>query len=380
MKKILILTHEFPPFLGGIGTYASQLALAAHEIGHDITVVAPDFDQDCLTHDSEQYPFEVSRYKGGHYSYKKLPSLVWRTWRQIRTNDFDLVHAVDIPFVMALALLNKLRDVPFMATCHGTELLSMLYSRQVRGLRLSNMFELPFRIVTNSEFTKTLVYEHVPSFDRERVDVTYLGVDQSWFRACERDRSVLERFGVTEGNKVVLTVARLDDRKGHRLVLRAIARLAPEIKQQLSYLIVGSGGVESYKTELRKLADRCGAQVLFTGGISDGDLHSLYAASHIYCMPGEPNPKKVEGFGLVYLEAAAQGLPSIAADVGAVSEVVVHGETGLMIKPLDVDAMTQALSRLLVDEAYRGALGEMAKDRAREFTWRRCAEQTYGVV
>ncbi|MCM2271737.1 MAG: glycosyltransferase family 4 protein, partial [candidate division Zixibacteria bacterium] len=102
-----------------------------------------------------------------------------------------------------------------------------------------------------------------------------------------------------------------------------------------------------------------------------------YSKSSIFCMPGVPHPLKVEGFGLAYLEAAAQGLPSIGTSIGGVPEVVRHDQTGIVIAPEDRRALASAINKLLTNNEYCIRLGRNARQEAEQFTWRRCAEATY---
>ncbi len=379
MKKILMLTHEFPPFRGGIATYACELAIAAQALGHEVTVVAPDFGEDLADHDRAKYPLTVQRYNAGVYSRKELLPLLIRSWQWSRNNSYDVIHAVDVPYVMSLSLVNRFRRVPFVATAYGTDILAMPNSKQAKLLGVRNMFAFPETVFTISWFTRDLLVDRCRTVSDDKVQITHLGVDARWFEPVGKTGEVLEKFAIPKDHKVILTVARLDERKGHRTILRAISQLEVSIKQKLTYLIVGKGDDYDYQQELQKLAGECGAKVIFAGGIADDDLRALYAAADIYCMPGEPHPKKVEGFGLVYLEAAAQKLPSIASKIGAVPEVVLHDKTGLMIEPGDEKGFIETLTKLLTDEPYRRALGEAACEYARTFTWKRCAEKTYGL-
>jgi glycosyltransferase involved in cell wall biosynthesis len=92
------------------------------------------------------------------------------------------------------------------------------------------------------------------------------------------------------------------------------------------------------------------------------------------------HPIEVEGFGLVLLEAAMQGLPAVAGRLGGVPEIVRDNETGLLVAPGDRMALAAALQRLLDDEALRTKLGHAAREAARHFTWDRCARQIFGTV
>ena len=378
MKKILLLTHEFPPFHGGIATYASELALAVHTLGHQVTVVAPDFGEDCQLSDRQNYPFPIIRYHAGVYSFKKLIPLLMRTWRYAKADGYDMIHAVDWPYAMALAFINKIKKIPFVATVYGTEILGLHNVKQLRFLLLKNPFDKAQKIFVISKFTKALLLQRYPDISPDKVIVTLLGVNAQKFKQLDKIEKVRDIYSISKDNKIILTVSRLDERKGHRTVLNALAQFPEAVKQNVTYVIIGGGGTTSYKHELAKLKERCGVQVIFAGEVSERRLKSFFKEGSFFCMPGDPHPQKVEGFGLVYLEAAVWGLPSIASKIGGVPEVVLDGKTGLLIEPLDISALTEAILKLVTDGPYRKELGKNAQKYAQTFSWQKCAQLTYG--
>jgi glycosyltransferase involved in cell wall biosynthesis len=230
--------------------------------------------------------------------------------------------------------------------------------------------------MTNSEFTRSLLLENFPDVDPARVHVGLLGVGPEWFDDVPNTDEVLAPLGITRDRFCLLTVARLDERKGHRLVFRALQDLPSDIAEDMTYVVVGKGDAE-YTEQLRALAADCQVPTVFTGPVSNDDLRALYASADVFCMPGEPHPRRVEGFGLVYLEAAAQGVPAIASRVGAIPEVVVDGTTGIVIEPADFEALKSSITRLYRDRTLLAELGENARQWAHTFTWDRCAAQTY---
>jgi phosphatidylinositol alpha-1,6-mannosyltransferase len=374
VKRILLVTTEYPPFTGGIGTYCAQISAAAVRQGHDVTVLAPDYGD---RHDdtSVQGGPKVIRYPGGAYSVRSFFKLLLQVWTHADPDSYDVIHAIDWPSGLVLGFINRFRRVPYRVTVHGTEILLMPDSRQVKLLG-GNFFSAPDLILTNSHFTKSLLLEKFPSVDSRRAKVTLLGVGEYWFEPAAESATVLAKYGIPPERACVLTVARLDERKGHRLVLTALQGLPDSVAEKTVYVIVGRGD-EEYTAELHRLAEECKVPVVFAGSVDNDDLRALYASARVFCMPGEPHPRRVEGFGLVYLEAAAQGVAAIAARVGAIPEVVVDGETGVIIEPLDDRALGAALLQSLEDPAYSRRLGENARQWARGFTWKRCAVQTY---
>jgi glycosyltransferase involved in cell wall biosynthesis len=377
MARILLLTHEYPPFRGGVATYARELARAAAALGHAPTLVAPDFGAPRAAEDRDE-PFEIVRFRGAGFDRNALPALLTRTWGRLRRGGFDLVHAIDWPHILALSLIGRVRPVRFLATTYGTDILGPARSRLAGLLGARRFYRRADRIVAISGFTRDLLLGRFPETDPARVEVTPLGVSPFWARPTPDPARLRARFGIAEDHRIVLTVARLDPRKGHRTALRALSLLPRSLRSSLAYLIVGTGGDASYAAEARELARRSGTHVVFAGALDDADVRDLYALADLFLLPGEPHPGRVEGFGLVFLEAASQGLPAIAADVGACAEVVLDGVTGLVVPPRDVDRLAEAIARLLGDEPLRARLGREARRRASAFTWERCALLTYG--
>lgn len=378
-KKILILTHEFPPFRGGVGTYVQEIALAAHDLGHRITVIAPSYGKDLSAQDAKDYPFQVKRFKGGMYKAKDFPMLLWRTWR-LDADEYDLIHAADWSSLMALSFMHRFKKMPFIATTYGTDILAMAHSIQPKVLRIKHKFVAPDKVLAISHFTRKLLLETFPEVDDNKVKVTYLAANPYWFQSVSpaAARRVRETYNISLDRRMILTVARLDERKGHRLVLKALKRLPAPLQSELTYVIVGEGLDQAYVNELHRLATDCRVNVIFTGSIPNDDVRALYSTASVFFMPGEPHPEKVEGFGLVYLEAAAQGVPSVASCMAAIPEVVKDGETGILIPPGDVAALKDVLQRLLKDQDLAKQMGKEAHSWAKSFSWERCARESYG--
>jgi phosphatidylinositol alpha-1,6-mannosyltransferase len=319
------------------------------------------------------------RFAGGMYTFRDLPRLLLRSTR-LPSQSYDVVHAIDWPHLLAFSALQKLKAFRFMTTVHGTEILQLRSSRQARLLAVRDPFHAPERIVCISNFTRSLLLERFPATDPARIEVVYLGVDPTWFRkssAADSD-AVRSRRGIAPDARVILSVSRLVPRKGHRLLLDAVNRIPDEVRRNLVVVIVGQGD-RDYVSDLKGRAASCGARVVLTGGVNDDELRHLYGVADLFCLPGEADSLRVEGFGLVFLEAAAQRLPVVACRLGAVPEVVRDGETGLLVPPADPGALAAALRTLLERQEKSRELGEKAQLWARTFTWERCARLTYGT-
>ncbi len=176
------------------------------------------------------------------------------------------------------------------------------------------------------------------------------------------------RLGLPPDAFVVGCLARLDPHKSVGDLIEAAARV-PDPRGELRVLIAGDGTERAALEDLA--AARLGPRATFLGRLPDEAVPDVYAASDLFCLPS-----KLEGFGLVYIEAAYHGVPSIGANVGGVPDVIVDGETGLLVPPGDPDAIAAAIVRLRDDPQMLERLGEAARTRAyAEFTVERMADR-----
>ncbi|MBM3459659.1 MAG: glycosyltransferase family 4 protein, partial [Armatimonadetes bacterium] len=200
----------------------------------------------------------------------------------------------------------------------------------------------------------------------EHVDVVPGGVAREWF-SFRRTASDPHR---------IVTVARLDEHKGHDVVLRALPRLV-RLWPDLVYDIIGPGPQE----RLRALAASLGVgkHVVFHGGVPFQKLLECTARAAAFVMPSREIPGRpdlIEGFGLAYLEAAALGVPCVAGRSGGVPDAVLHGETGFLVDPMSTEEVGHALEQLLGDTELAARLGANGRCRAEaEYTWPRIVEQ-----
>ena len=139
---------------------------------------------------------------------------------------------------------------------------------------------------------------------------------------------------------VILTVARINPRKGQREVITALQALPDALRDRVEYWLVGGHNKENYAASLTAAAASADFPVKFLGDIPDEKLGAIYAQADIFAMTSMPHRHSVEGFGLVYLEAGVHGLPVIAHAIGGVPEAVIDGETGLLVTPGDGAALT----------------------------------------
>ena len=197
------------------------------------------------------------------------------------------------------------------------------------------------------------------------VTVVPPGVDPDRFRPLTVDERSTARadFGLPEGADLVVSVGRLVPRKGMDTLIRAAALLAPDRPD----LVVAVGGQGRDLARLRRLCADTGAPVRFLGRIPDDRLPALYGCADVFAAPCRSRwgGLEQEGFGIVFLEAAACGVAQVAGDSGGAAEAVVDGETGVVVRrPSDPAAVAVAIAGLLDDPVGRAAMGEAARRRA----------------
>ena len=202
----------------------------------------------------------------------------------------------------------------------------------------------------------------------DRVEIVYPGVDTQRFRP-DIDATEIRQRIAPHGEIVLLSVGRLQTRKGHDLMIQAVRQLTREHHRSLRYVIVGDG---LERSRLEALVDQCGVRqyVTFTGEVPSELLPHYYAACDIFVLPNRVEQGDVEGFGIVFLEAAASGKPTVGGRSGGVPEAMADGVTGLLVGGTDVEELAATIERLMDSESLRRSLGEAGRVRAvREFSW-----------
>jgi phosphatidylinositol alpha-1,6-mannosyltransferase len=375
--RILQLTSEFAPATGGIGTYAREIASAATALGADVTVVAPDYGRDNRAAD-RSLPYEVRRFRAGLHSMKDLPSKILLARSLVRAERYDVVHAADWPFFIPVALSRNLAPGRILMTVHGTEINETQTPLKRLAIRTTGVFGRRTEIAANSGYTSELFRERF-AVDEHRIRPIWLGVSQFWFGPCKRRAETRLAHGIAADRIVMVTVARITRRKGHSVTLAALSALPRDLRKRLTWLIIGPEGEADYVKPLKGLVASTDCDIRFLGAIPDQDIRDIYGAADFFCLTGVPDSSgRVEGFGLVYLEAAACGLPSVATATGGVPEAVISDETGILVPP-SIDDIAGAIVELAEDAGTRSALAAGASAHARALSWERCAAMTYGL-
>ena len=366
---VFLITHEFYPVRGGIATFTEEIAKATVGLGYDVEVWA----QSAPPQVEKTWPFRLRRLplRGSHDLLCQL-RLAWqlvRARRQLRHAIVYLPEPGPMMTMMALQFFQAFRPQRLVLTFHGSEILKFSRSPLRRWLA-GRLIRHATRVSTLTNYTQELLLASFPEA-AEKIFLT------PW--ALRTDFVVVPPKPARPAGKIiVLTVGRLHPRKGQLLTLRALQALAPEVRARLEYWIVGGQSKGRYGATLRAAAAESDLTVNFLGNLPDDELAEIYDRADIFAMTSVNLDHSVEGFGLVYLEAAAHGLPFVAHNVGGVAEAVRDGITGLLVPAHRPAQLAAAFERLIHDEELRRSMGDAGREWAGRNCWKQSAEALFG--
>jgi phosphatidylinositol alpha-1,6-mannosyltransferase len=364
--RLLILSIEFPPGPGGLGTLTYQIALYLAKTGWQVAVSTPQDHASSQQIDrfNADQPFEILSLRCVEPSALEGIYRLGLAMNSVRRDRPDVVLAVGMQAVWLGATISRLTRVPLVAVGGGTEFLRK--SRTERAITRW-AFGRAQSLVAISSYTLGLMSEM--GIDVSRASVIPPGADGDLYTpglSTDRLRNRLE----LGDSRVILTVGHVSKRKAQDVVIRALPSVlkdCPEVK----YLIAG---LPSRRKELRQLALDLGVEehVVFLGQVPQEELPYVYNLADVFVLVSRHSSGEVEGFGIVAVEAALCGTPAIVSRDCGLEEAVVENETAFVVKPDDPETTANAIIKLLTDHDLRLRMGQAALHYAVEnATWDR---------
>lgn len=380
MMRHLFVTQDYAPDLGGMARRHVELCRRFAPDSVIVSTVASPTSTTFDEHESyriERQPFAFALAK--HFTRQ----VVWSgaIARLCRT-EVDVIHLGNIrPCGYAVAIATRRAPTPYLVYVNGGDLLrerQKAAGKLIKRWSARDIFQRSSGVVANSAWTAALAAGVMREIGVRRdvpVATIDLGTDPQQFAPGRDLRQLRQRLAIGDA-PLVLTVARLVPHKGQDIAIRAIAAVGATFPA-VHYLVVGAG---DDAPRLRRLAESLGLanRVHLAGALSDAEIAEAYATADVYVgLSRIDNAINAEGFGISFVEASASGTPCIAGDSGGVGSAVRDGETGFVVPPTDVPAVTVALRRLLEDAALRQTMGRAGR-RAVEthYNWDRVARQT----
>lgn len=369
-----LLTTDFPPMLGGISSYLFNV-YRQFDLRRT-TLIAPQFPE--AEHFDSKQAYSVARFRPA----LDLPGMrsAWQVWRiyveaerLVKARRNVVLHCGHVNAAVAARRLKRRYGAPYLLWTHALEIM-------VRWMRPSIMPAIleADLVITNSEFTRSfLASAGVPD---SRIVKIRPGVDLAHFRPGLNGWKLAQRLGAA-GRPTLVTVARIvkaNRYKGHDVVLRALAKVKRDVSD-VAYIIAGEGDDRDH---LERLASELGVRqnVIFAGRVSDEELPLLYNLCDAFVMCSREDRTRrgilAEGFGLALLEASACGKPVIAGRSGGVPDAVQEGITGVLVDPVDSEAVADAILSLLRQPDVARIMGENGRRWVEsEMNWARAADE-----
>ncbi|UCC67890.1 MAG: glycosyltransferase family 4 protein [Armatimonadota bacterium] len=332
-----IVQYITPSHIGGAEVHVSALSERLRARGHQVTVVCPKGRALVAELAARGLRLRTPRTMG-----KLDPVTLARLVRWLRQDRTQVIHTHLSTASLLGSFAARMRGIPALATVHG--------------LNTRTCFNWAHAIIAVSNAVKQHLVAQGMAPDR--ITIVHNGVDLRSMSRADESASVKETWRIPAGAPVLITVGRLTPKKGHRDLMQALASLARDPRwSNLRLLIVGAGALLpalERDAEWLGLAER----VVFAG--FQRDVLPFLQAADIFVLPSIQ-----EGLSLSALEAMALGKPVVACRVGGTPEVVVDGETGVLVSPSQPDELGDALARLLEEPDRARAMGEAGRRRVR---------------
>lgn len=360
--RILIINFEYPP-LGGGGGVATKLLAEKMAAEHQVVVLTTKF------------PGLASKEISGGLVIRRVavlgrksrptasllsmgtfvPTALWAGWQLCRRHKFDVINAQFVlPSGLVAAVLSRIYRVPLVVSFIGGDLYDP--SKGTSPHRHATL-RLMVRLVAGLAEARTAISEDTRRHARELhgvrqpITVVHLGIEPCFVQKRSR-----HELGLSERAAIFVAVGRLIPRKGYETLIRAW-RDVPDAQ----LIILGSG---PQRQSLKELIVRLGLdkRVQLRGYVSDQVKQDLLQAADGYV-----SASRHEGFGLVFLEAMAAGLPIVATDRGGQTDFLVPGENAWLVSPGDAEALAAAVRELLDNGAQAAEMGSQNKSKVKHF-------------
>lgn len=358
-----MVTFDPPKNVGGIEGRANNYSQQLVGLGHFVEVISLSSQGDYSS--SDLHGALLINYPS---SSKKSLSTIRKTTKEISQRSIDAIFLLSgglTIYGILLLLYARWKGVQSVALFYGKDILSSK-KRFTESIALKLAPWLAKKILANSRYTASLL----PSRYSRKIEILYPSVDPH----IADDIPKTNNQGAT-----ILFVGRLVKRKGVDDLIYALNIIQKKVPDAMLE-IVGDGPEAE---NLQKLATDQGVKssVRFFGKLTGAELYQRYANCNAFTMPSKTTSDDVEGFGTVFLEAAAFGKPSVGTMSGGIPEAIKDGVTGLLVPEGDVQSLAQSIAKLLVDSDFAKELGSNAKkDAISEFTWEKATKRLEGIL
>ena len=343
-EKELLITLEFPPDIGGVSTYLSEL-FRGWPAGNIKILTTPGKEI--------AYPHAVIRknfyFKNFWPRWSKALLITLKICKNENVRRIYISHVLPMGYIAYAA--KKLLGIPYVIFFHGLDV-RLAKTKTWKRYWFKKIVREAEAIVANSVYTKDEILESLKPLKRA------IGVVQPSPKTVKIVKEIRDK-------PIILSVARLVPRKGIDLAIAAFPKILAEIPDA-KYFIIGDGP-ERLRLQAQIIALNLQESVSLLGLVPDATLAEFYGRTSVFLFPVREIGADVEGFGIAPLEASAHGIPVIAGRSGGVAEAVAHGLTGILIPPGNVEAIRETVIFLLKNKDVAVKMGEAGRKRAENF-------------
>lgn len=378
MTRVLIVSSEFPPGPGGIGTHAFQLASHLSHQRIEVMVLSPQdyaVDEDIVDFNARQ-PFTVRRMPNHNNKLTKYINRLRTFCCAMQTYNPHVVIASGQRTIWLAALVLAWGTTPWIVVGHGTDFSKHTALSAPITRITGNMADA---IICVSDHT--LQAAKALGLYRPAMDVIHNGADHTHFYPLPTEEiSTFRRDQSADDAFVLLTVGRVSERKGQEVVIRAL----PKIKAHVPKVQYWMAGIPEHKTSLETLAQELGVfeNIRFWGVVPKKTLLMLYNACDLFMMTSRQLPDgDFEGFGIAVIEAALCGRTAVVSDQSGLAEAVQDGRTGLLVPQNDPETTARAILKLAQDTVLCQHLAQNAFQNAHDnLTWEKVGQRYVEVL
>jgi len=363
--KTLNITLEYPPQIGGIASFVYNLS--KHWPDDNFVVYAPKMKGD--KEFDQKNKWKVFRHKP--YFFFIWPHwlrLLWQVRQIVKKEKIEriFVHHV-LPVGYIAWLLKKVNKIPYTVFFHGTDL-EVGTKNKWKKKRLEQVCFLADKIIVNSNFLKNKFESKFENLKKEIQIINPCPSDIFFTTISNKQLKKIESKLALQGKKVILTVSRMAEGKGYPHLVHALPKILEKVPS-LVWVIVGDGPKKQIILDLIQKKSLQNV-VRFVGQVPQEELLKYYQVADLFVLLTHPDTEAEEGWGTVFLEAAASGLPVVAGQAGGSEEAVLNLKTGLVVDVNHEEAVVSAIIDLLEKEKYAKGMGGRGRQRVlEEFRW-----------
>ena len=359
--NVLIYTHEFPPFQGGIATSAKMIAdILSSE--NKLMVCCPDYGIDNFD-ETENFCIDRISFIGGK-NFKRVPLAQYiygllKVRQTIRTFKPDKILFLGEEAELIGGLLNNSK-IDQIVRVAGSGIESIIKKKGILKILskflLKRLYKNSKNIIAVSRNTMKLMESENEYFPHDKIRLIYNGIDSSFIER-KKDLSLIPEFKEDEKIFILLTVSRLLPRKGQDFVIKALAKIN---NKNIKYVCVGEGGhKEKYKSLVKSLG--LDDNVIFSGGIERSEIHKYYDSADAFILCNRTWNSKIEGLPNVAIESMSRSTPVIGSRDSGTQELIQDGVNGYLVDSEDIDDIAKKIQQAFLNRGNLPNMGDSAK-------------------